>query len=107
MTLHELCDVCGVSRRAVQGYEKAGLVHPSGRNPRGYLIYDPAAQERIRTVRMYQRFGFQIKEIKLLLSLPPTEQKEKLIRQKEILAQRQEELNETITLLTELIRSIP
>ena len=63
MTLHELCDACGVSRRAVQGYEKAGLVQPSGRNVRGYLIYDSAAQERICTIRRYQRLGFQIKEI--------------------------------------------
>ena len=31
MTLRELCDSLGVSRRAVQGYEKAGLVSPEGK----------------------------------------------------------------------------
>ena len=43
-TLHELCDALGVSRRAVQGYEKAGLVAPSGRNKYGHLLYDEKAQ---------------------------------------------------------------
>ena len=107
MTLHELCDACGVSRRAVQGYEKAGLVQPSGRNNRGYLIYDPAAQERIRTIRLYQRFGFQVREIGLLFALPPETRKEKLIQQKIILEHKREDLNDTLTLITELIDSIP
>ena len=40
MTLHELCDAFGISRRTVQGYEKLGLVRATGRNPRGYLLYD-------------------------------------------------------------------
>lgn len=106
MTLHELCDACGVSRRAVQGYETAGLVKPSGRNKRGYLIYDPAAQERICTVRLYQRFGFQVKEIGTLLSLPPEVRKEKLIAQKKLIEKEQADLDEVLSLLNELIDSI-
>lgn len=31
-TLHEVCEIYGVSRRAIQGYEKAGLVSASGRS---------------------------------------------------------------------------
>lgn len=106
MTLHELCNACGTSRRAVQGYEKAGLVQPSGRNERGWLLYDPDSQERIRMIRMYQRFGFQVKEIRLLFSQPPEELKIKLIAQKTILEHKQKDLSETLTLLTELIESI-
>ena len=37
-TLHEVCEAFGVSRRAIQGYEKAGLVSASGKNERGYLL---------------------------------------------------------------------
>ena len=106
MTLHELCEACGVSRRAVQGYEKAGLVRPSGRNERGWLLYDPAAQERIRLIRTYQRFGFQVKEIRQLLSLPPVLQKEKLIAQKSRIEKERAELDEVLSLLNELIDSI-
>lgn len=70
MTLREVCGTCGVSRRAVQGYEKVGLVSPSGKNARGYLLYDEGAQERIRQIRLLQQIGFQVKEIKEMLDAP-------------------------------------
>lgn len=47
-TLHEVCETFGVTRRAVQGYEKARLVAASGKNERGYLLYDKKCQERIQ-----------------------------------------------------------
>ena len=67
MTLREIRNEFGVSRRAVQGYEKAGLVSPSGQNKYGYLLYDEIAVERIRSVKMYQDFGFSLKEIQVLV----------------------------------------
>ena len=63
MTLHELCDAFGISRRTVQGYEKHGLVRATGRNPRGYLLYDLQMQAEIQKVHQFQKFGFQVKEI--------------------------------------------
>lgn len=68
MTLKEVCKNLGVTRRAVQGYEKAGLVSSVGKNKYGYLLYDEAAIEKIRSIKMYQDFGFTIKEIKMLLT---------------------------------------
>lgn len=59
MTLREICAAANVSRRAVQGYEKAGLVKPSGKTKRGYLIYDEKTQERIRKIKLYQELGFR------------------------------------------------
>ncbi|MBR2407846.1 MAG: MerR family transcriptional regulator [Lachnospiraceae bacterium] len=70
ITLHELCDTVGVSRRAVQGYEKEGLVEASDRNKFGYLLYDEKAQLRIAQIKLYQQFGFKVKEIKELLDAP-------------------------------------
>lgn len=67
MTLREICNLVGVTRRAVQGYEKAGLVECSGKNKYGYLLYDELAVEKIRNIKQYQEFGFTIKEIKILL----------------------------------------
>ena len=69
-TLREVCDLLGVSRRAVQGYEKVGLVEPSGRNKYGYLLYDCRAVDTIRRIKQFQSFGFQIKEIRELKNLP-------------------------------------
>ena len=43
MTLREICLSIGVSRRAVQGYEKAKLVSDTGKTKRGHLLYDRLA----------------------------------------------------------------
>ena len=69
MTLKEVCKKLGVTRRAVQGYEKAGLVSYSGKNKYGYLLYDDVAIEKIRIIKMYQDFGFTIRGIKELLAV--------------------------------------
>ena len=70
MTLREVCKMTGVSRRAIQGYERAGLVLPTGKNERGYLLYDEDAMERIRQIKFFQDMGFSIKEIKEISSAP-------------------------------------
>ena len=70
MTLREICESAGVTRRAVQGYEKAGLVSPTGKTPRGYLLYDEESQERIKQIRLYQQLGFSSKGIKEILDAP-------------------------------------
>ena len=67
MTLREICVAAGVTRRAVQGYEKAGLVSPTGKTSRGYLLYDMNSQERIKMIRLYQQLGFSIKDIKEII----------------------------------------
>ena len=73
MPLHELCNAYTISRRTVQEYEKHGLVKATGRNMRGYLLYDSQMQAEIRKVRQFQNFGFQVKEIKTLMALPKAE----------------------------------
>lgn len=80
-TLHELCDFIGISRRAIQGYEKAGLVSASSRNKYGHLLYDENAQKRIAQIKMYQEFGFTLKEIKELTDAPNPVLKAALERQ--------------------------
>lgn len=70
ITLREVCDAFGVSRRAVQGYEKAGLVSATGRNRRGYLLYDGNSQDRIRKIKLFQEMGFSIKEIREIIDAP-------------------------------------
>ena len=70
MTIRKICDTFGVSRRAIQGYEKAGLIFASGKNERGHLLYDEAAQERIKQIKFFQQAGFSIKEITNIIEAP-------------------------------------
>ena len=70
VTLRELCRTTGASRRAVQGYEKAGLVASCGKNGRGHLLYGEAERSRVDRIRLFQRFGFRVKEIARLIDAP-------------------------------------
>lgn len=70
MTLREICETLGVSRRALQGYEKAGLVAATGRNKYGHLLYDDSAKLRIARIKFYQQLGFTIKEITAIIDAP-------------------------------------
>ena len=78
-TLREVCEVLNISRRTIQGYEELGLLIPSGRNDRGWLLYDEECQERIKLLKFYQKAGFKGKEIKVLLAAEQTE-RERMLR---------------------------
>ena len=83
MTLKEVCNHVGVTRRAVQGYEEAGLVQAVEKNKYWHLLYDEAAIEKIQEIKQFQDFGFSIKEIQMLQDLPKEKQMERLERRLE------------------------
>ena len=83
----------------IQGYEKEGLVSPSGKNKYGHLLYGEAERERIRLVRFYQQVGFPLKEIKALMEAPVPIRKAALER-------KEGELESECLRLQELIRQV-
>lgn len=103
MTLREVCNTFGVSRRAVQGYEKAGLITPFGKNERGYLLYDGKAQDRIKQIRLFQQIGFSLKEIGEIIDADDSVRNMALERQLDKL--REEEKNIEV-LIQEIYRLI-
>ena len=105
-TLREVCTAVNVSRRAVQGYEKAGLVSATGHNNRGYLLYDEDAQKRIADIRMYQDFGFSIKEIVQIIDAPDEVLKAALVNQLKRLKERQSERELVIQRMCHLIQRL-
>jgi DNA-binding transcriptional MerR regulator len=105
-TLKEVCKETGVSRRAVQGYERAELVRPSAKNSRGYLLYDASAQKRIREIKTFQDLGYSIKEIKEIIDSPSGVLKASLQEQIQILEKRQEQIGELIELARTMISNL-
>ncbi|MBQ8816791.1 MAG: MerR family transcriptional regulator [Lachnospiraceae bacterium] len=102
-TLREVCTAIKVSRRAVQGYEEAGLVSATGHNDRGYLLYDESAQRRIAQIKMYQDFGFMIKEIVRIIDAPKAVLKASLEKRVLQLEAEKERLKHVIRQAYELI----
>ena len=105
-TLREVCEMFKVSRRAIQGYEKAGLVSASGRDPRGYLLYDQDAQRRIELIKMYQNMGFAIKEIHKIIAADRQEHKAMLIHKLNDLKEQKQYLEQLIDQVQELIKQL-
>ncbi len=105
-TLRQVCDWLDVSRRAVQGYEKAGLVSASGKTKRGYLLYDSSSQNRIKQIRLFQQLGFSIKEIQAIIDSPNVILREQLERQIEKLHCEKKEVERLIEIAQEMLSEL-
>ena len=104
--LREVCAETGVTRRAVQGYEKEGLVSAVGKNKYGYLLYDEIGVERIRTIRFLQKTGLSLRQIRDMIDAPAACQKEVLLLQVEKLETRRAELSELIAGIQQYIENL-
>lgn len=98
-TLRELCEECGVTRRAVQWYEKYELVSPCGKTNRCYLLYDKEAIAKVKEIKSLQNYGFKVAEIKKYLN--SAEEKQKMM-----LRQKCAELNQKSSQLISYIKEI-
>lgn len=106
MTLREIDIAFGISRRAIQGYEKAGLVCADGKNERGHLLYNEISQKRIKQIRLLQQIGFTIKEIKSLIDSPNDILKSALENQIKKLEQQKHDTEILIKVTNELIKKL-
>ena len=104
VTLRELCIVCGVSRRAVQGYEKHGLLKPAGKNSRGHLLYGDDEVSKVKRIKLMQDFGFQVREIADVIGMDPSEAAQAFAEKKKMKESEREKLDRTIRLLDEMIK---
>lgn len=103
MTLRAIGDEFGISRRAIQGYEAHGLVHPTGKNERGHLTYDESTVKQIVQVRRYSQLGFPVREIGKLLCMRPEELKPILLRKKQELLAQMREMKTYVELIEQMI----
>ena len=71
ISLKELCQRVGVTRRSIQCYESEGLMGPNERNKYGHLLYDVQMIERARFIRFLQEAGFKLKDISKLINADP------------------------------------
>ena len=50
MTVHRVSELTGVTVRALQYYDKIGLLPPASCTEAGYRLYDDAALERLQCI---------------------------------------------------------
>lgn len=71
-TSGQLAKRSGVGIEALRFYEREGLIPKPARTSSGYRQYPPDTVERVRFIRRAQLLGFQLKDVKELLSLRET-----------------------------------
>lgn len=64
----ELAKKSGISVRAIQFYDKKGILKPTYINEKGYRFYDENAELQLNYIILYKKLGFTLSEIKLVLN---------------------------------------
>lgn len=105
-TLREVCDETKVSRRAVQGYEKLGLLKASDKNEMGHLLYDDIAIKTIKKIKFFQDIGFRLKEIKDIINAPNEILKDALIVKVKEMNKEKEKIEELIEIVKDMIKQL-
>lgn len=70
MTVGQVADRFGITRRTLHHYDEIGLVVPSERSAAGYRLYTDEDLTRLQHVVVYRRLEFALEEIALLLDEP-------------------------------------
>ena len=105
-TLRDIHTSYGISRRAIQGYEKADLVSATGKNEYGHLLYDDDALARIQKIKLYQDMGFTIKEIQDIIDGPGELLKDALTKRKRKLQENIQHNENMISLIQDILKTL-
>jgi DNA-binding transcriptional MerR regulator len=80
MRIGELAAAAGVSTRTVDYYTSLNLLIPAERTAGNFRLYDPAAVERIATIRQLESHGVPLDDIAQALNAPHVEDLTALLR---------------------------
>lgn len=95
-TVHEVSRLAGVSIRALQYYDKIGLLHPTGYTDAGYRLYDDTDLERLQHILLFRELGFPLKDIRKIMENPDFDRGRALEQQIELLKLKREHLDNLI-----------
>lgn len=102
MTVNEVSKLTGVSIRALQYYDKIGLLKPAKYTESGYRLYDDTALEMLQQILLFKELEFPLKEIKEILSNPEFDRRRALEQQIALLTMRKEHLEHLIAFAREI-----
>lgn len=102
MTVNEVSKLTGVSIRALQYYDKIGLLKPSKYTESGYRLYDDTVLEMLQQILLLRELEFPLKEIKEILSRPDFDRNEALEQQITLLTMKKERLERLIDFAREI-----
>lgn len=76
LTIGALAERSGCSVPTIRYYEEIGLIPPARRRDSGHRVYDASAVDLLTFVRHCRDFGFPIEQVRELVSLAASEQRD-------------------------------
>ena len=67
LRIGQLAKKAGVNVQTIRFYEREGLLAPPSRTASGYRAYAVSDLERVRVIRICQKVGFTLKDVKVVL----------------------------------------
>lgn len=98
MTVNEVSKLTGVSIRALQYYDRIGLLKPAKYTESGYRLYDDTALDRLQQILLFRELEFPLKEIREIISRPDFDRQQALEQQITLLTMKKERLENLIRL---------
>ena len=102
MTVHEVSRLTGVSIRALQYYDRIGLLHPAEYTDAGYRLYDDNALETLQQILLFRELEFPLKDIQRIIQSPFFDRQKALDQQITLLELKKEHLDNLINLALEI-----
>lgn len=67
-TAGEIAKIAGISKRAIQFYDKKGILKPTDYSEARYRLYDRSSIEKLQKILMLKYIGFSLEQIKQLIN---------------------------------------
>lgn len=104
MTIKETARLVGVSVRTLHYYDGIGLLCPSAVTEAGYRIYGKTELMRLQQILFFRELGFPLKEIKKIMENPDFDEREALLKQRELLEMKRERLTNLVRLIDKTLK---
>lgn len=92
LKIHELAAMAGISVRALQYYDKIGLLKPKKHPENGYRVYTQKEVDRLQEILLLKGLGFPLKDIEDLLNASDYDRLEALKLHRSLIKRRLEEI---------------
>ena len=102
MKVHDVSRLTGVSIRALQYYDRIGLLRPASYSEAGYRLYDDESLETLQQILLFRELEFPLKEIKRIIQAPSFDRNKALEQQIKLLRLKKEHLERLIDLAREI-----
>ncbi len=97
-TVHEVSELTGVTIRALQYYDRIGLLRPTARTEAGYRLYGDGDLARLQQIMLFRELEFPLKEIREIMAHPDFDRRKALEQQIGLLTLKKDRLEELIRL---------